>query len=111
MNRNLQRILNNNLIQFIDEVGESERDKEIIRLGLAGVSAAEIARRFNLSSSRIPMIYWQFVMRCGEAHGMLYHEDGPPEPSKIYYESREHKADLAKKKATKSSVSKVKKSK
>ncbi len=101
MNRNLKRIAYNNLIQFIDDVGETERDKEIIRLGLAGVSAAEIARKFNLSSSRIPMIYWQFVMRCGEAHGVLYHEDEPPEPSKIYYESREHKADLAKKKAKK----------
>ncbi len=101
INRNLQRILYNNLIQFIDDVGESERDKEIIRLGLAGVPTSEIARRYNLSKSRIPMIYWQFVMRCGEAHGVLYKENEPPEPSKNYYESREHKAELAKKKERK----------
>ncbi len=101
MNRNLKRIAYNNLIQFIDDVGESERDKEIIKLGLSGLSATEIAKRFNLSRSRISAIYWQFCMRCGEAHGVLYHEDSPPEPSKIYYEEREHKAELEKKKAKK----------
>ena len=104
MNRNLKQIAYNNPIQFIDDVGESERAKEIIRLGLSGVSATEIAKRFNLSSSRISAIYWQFCMRCGEAYAVIYNEDSPPEPSKIYYEERSHKAELARKKAKKSNM-------
>ncbi len=78
------KIIFNHLLELAPELNISSRDIDIVKLAVAGKKNSEIAKIYNLSPSRIPQIFWKYVVLCQRHTGMIYFEDMPPVSKEVY---------------------------
>lgn len=56
------RLKNEDLMQYLDIVEKSERNKEIIRLYYNGMSQAELGLKYSISKTRVSQIIFNFII-------------------------------------------------
>lgn len=55
-----------NLLDCLEMVGISERNKEIVRAYASGSTAAALARQYQISQTRVAQILDDFIWKCLE---------------------------------------------
>ena len=59
--RKRQRIIDENLMEYIDVVKVSDRNKEIVKMYVAGSSFKEIAEQYNLNRQTVSDIILRYI--------------------------------------------------
>ncbi len=60
-----QRIIDNDLMIYIDHLKLSDRNKAIVEDYVSGKSYKEIAEKYSLSPNRINGIIFRYIQHCG----------------------------------------------
>lgn len=58
------RIIAEHLMDYIEVVALSTRNKDIVKHYVSGKSYSQIAKEYNLSESRIPQIVHSYILHC-----------------------------------------------
>lgn len=64
MNRLKDIIINEDLIQYFENVQMSDRNKSIVKNYMNGISMNHLAKMNNISSSRVHMIILDYIRFC-----------------------------------------------
>ena len=63
-NHNRIRILTENLLQYIDKIKVSERNKQIVRSYAEGTGYRELAEKYGITDSRVAQIVYNYIRHC-----------------------------------------------
>lgn len=66
-----KRIIEENLIQYIDIVDMSDRNKGIVRMCAAGASLTAIAEAYGISSARVSQILFRYIQHTNKKRGLF----------------------------------------
>ena len=60
-----ETIINENLLQYIDQIKISARDKQVVQEYVDGASYNQLGEKYGFAPNRVPQIEFHYIRHCG----------------------------------------------